>query len=170
MVAAISSLVDRQMMAEDNIVELNRQVDEAKANLRKIEEKDFPDLMVEMGIPKFTLDSGIEVELKTNVFASLTEERREDGHAWLEENGHGDLIKREFIIRFNRDEESWAKKFARDLAQRKKQVALTIKRAVPPPTLKKFVVDALHAGDDVPLETFGVFEKKVTKIKRPKED
>lgn len=166
-VARITALAKRQMEAEARVARLKDELEAAEKDLFLIAERDLPNLMDELGVTEFKMASGVKVVVTESVHASITKERAAEAYGWLDENGHSDLVKREIVIRFNRDEEAWARKFLRDLNQRKRPVNFTEKKSVHTETLKKFVREGLEGGEDIPLDVFGVFRRKATKVEVP---
>lgn len=139
---------------------------EAKGALRDVAEKRLPDLMVEVGFKKFTTSNGVDIELVEKKRAHIKEENRDAAMAYLEEAGYGNLIKRQFVIDFGRDDEAWAKRFQRDLARRKKRVNSKVKRTVHSSTLEKFVRESVEDGLELDFDILGVYDQKIAKIKK----
>lgn len=162
--AVISGLAREQANAELEVAQAEQALKEAKERLRAIAEVRLPEVLKEAQVTECITIDGIKVKLKATIRGSITKEKQADAFKWLEENGHGDLIKNIFEIKFNRDEQAWAAKFQRDLAQRKKPVRAEIKRSVHPQTLAAFVAEELRAGKDIPMATLGVFEQKLSSI------
>lgn len=154
----------KQKEAEKRVSEATDELKKAEMALRDIAEKTIPDLMKEAHIFSFVTTDGLKIKLKDVVSAKISENNQDAAFAWLEKNDHGNLIKREFKISFNKDEEQWAKKFEQDLRKRKKDVRYEIKRAIPHQTLSAFVREQLAEGVNIPLDTFGVFKKLVAKV------
>ena len=151
------------------------EISKAEAALAKLNEellyltdKRLPELMQDCKLEKTTTD-GMDLELKLEVHAGIPAANPIPSLTWLEENKHGNLIKREFKIEFNKDEEKWADKFERDLASRKKAVRVERKKGVNPGTLKKFVRELLEAGTEFPQDLFQVFTFKRAKVKLAKD-
>lgn len=134
-----------------------------------IAEKEMPELMEELGIQEFTTADGVTVACTKQIFAALGpsgEERAQKGCDWLDANGHGALIKNTVVVAFSREQAEDAKKLAQTLKE--KYSATKVERKVEPSTLKAFVVQALARGEAIPLDVFGVFDKKMAKIKGTK--
>lgn len=163
---------------EDEIAELGRQLAAKQLALKGIREGSLPLALTTIGMKRFELIGGGEVELKTMVAASITEARKPEAHAWLEKNGHGGMIKHEIKIMFGKDEDAWAKKFLADLAKRKKPLRFERKDAVNPQTLgafvRKTIADATARGLSpekvLPLDLLGVFQMRYAEVVRPKRE
>lgn len=162
--AELSRLADRQAEAEREVARAEATLAEAQEKLREVSEKAIPDLMERLGLEKFTTTSGFTVDIKEILRTSITKANADAAHNWLDEHGHGSIVKRLFAITFGKDEEKWAAKFQRDLAQRKKPVNAVISRSVHPSTLKSFVKTSLEEGEDIPLDLFSVHRQRVSKI------
>lgn len=163
--AQISAVAQEQLEAEAKVARIEEDLRKAQAELRDIAENRLPALMDAAEQAKLTTKDGIEVQVSEKIRASIPEANKEKAFAWLEENNHGRLIKREFKIEFGKDEEAWANKFERDLARRKRQLRVARKKAVNPMTLASFVKEQLSEGVAVPLDLLGAFRQRFTKVK-----
>lgn len=162
--AQLAGLAMDQKQAELAVARAEEALGEAKAELARIAERAIPELMDAAEMTEYTTKDGIKIKVNETVRGSIPKDKADGAFAWLETNGHADLVKREFVIRFARAEEGWAKKFAADLKKRKKQLAYDVKRSVHANTLSAFVKGQLEAGVDFPMDLFGVFRQRVSKI------
>jgi hypothetical protein len=160
----LSEMAQQQREYEHQLAAAQARVEELENQLRIIAEEDIPALMDEVGVSEFTTSTGLKVRLDENIFASISEATNVPAIEWLDTHNYGNLVKRNFTITFQRDEEDWARKFVRDLARRKRKLVVAEKRTVHPRTLSAFVSEKLKEGVDVPLELFNVFRKRVSKI------
>jgi hypothetical protein len=147
-------LAELLVQLRDNVSKLEDQLAVAKADMRRVEQEDLPDLMAELGLETFRLKSGELIEVKQEVECAITEERRAAAHSWLVDRGFGGLIKTEVVVAFGRGEHNAAEDFAHELIEDGKQSALV--ERVHPSTLKSFVKEQMSAGRAVPFELFGV--------------
>ncbi len=60
---------------------------------RKLVEDKIPTQMQALQLNSLTLDSGVKLSLKTEYFANISNENKENAYQWLRENGYGGLIK-----------------------------------------------------------------------------
>jgi hypothetical protein len=164
LLARINGLAADQLQSEARVARLEEELTEAKSTARLISEVQMPELLKEAGMSEFTTADGIRIALKEQIFGSIPAATAEEAFSWLEENGHARLIKRTFAIDFGKDDEKWADKFERDLAQRKKPLNCKRKRAVHPQTLRAFVREQLDKGVAIPMDTFGVHCRNVSKV------
>lgn len=162
--ARLTGLAADQKAAETLVEQKMKELENAKAALLKIKEHELPDLMDDLGMTEFKTTEGIKIEVEEHLRGSIPKAHEGEAFAYLENNKHDRLIKREFVISFGMGDEKWAAKFRRDLAQRKKPLNSKVKRVVAPPTLKKFVKEQLEAGVDFPLRLFGVYRQRLSKV------
>ena len=133
-----------QRAAESQELELKR----AYARVTYLSTETIPELMAELGMKKFETTSGLKIELVKKVHASITQTNLTAAHSWLEENGHGGMIKREIVVAFNREQEEEAKELQDQL--RGEYPGVKSKEAVHNSTLKAWVKNRLKAGEHVP--------------------
>lgn len=138
-------------------------MEKVKENLRRISEKEIPDLLSDMRAT-FTLPDGRKIKVDEKIHAGLSKDREFAGHLWLEKNGYGNLLKREFVIVFDKEDEEWAKEFEKELNSRPKKLNSKTKRSVNFNTLQAWVREKISEGVDVPKDIFGVHVKRSTKI------
>lgn len=162
--AAISSLALDQKRAEVAVAKAEEALALAVADLKRISERELPDLMDKAEMQTTTTKDGIKVTIGEKIRGSIPKPNEEKAFAWLKENGHDDLIKREFKIQFGKTEEVWAKKFLADLNKRKRPLAYELKRTVHTSTLSSFVKGQLEAGVEFPMDIFGVFRQRSSVI------
>jgi hypothetical protein len=164
LMSALISLADQQEAAQAEVERLEMLLDEAKKNFQRISEHEIPKLMD--GIDgKLNLPDGRVVTISEKIRASITSEKKPVAFKWLDDNDHGGLIKRRFIIEFGRDQEEWAKKFEADLAKSKTPLNVKQEQNVHWQTLDAFVRQQLENGEELPLELFGVFRQRFAEIK-----
>jgi hypothetical protein len=164
LMGALVALADEQEAAQAEVERLELLLDEAKKNLQRITEHEIPKLMD--GIEgKLNLPDGRTITISEKIRASITSDKKPLAFGWLNENGHGALIKRRFIIEFGRDQEEWAKEFEKQLGQSKTPLNVKKEENVHWQTLDAFVREQLGEGSDLPLDLFGVFRQRFSKIK-----
>lgn len=152
----------RIFVAQREMVErLEGQLAEAKAEARRLETEDLPELMREIGLARFELDDGSVIDVVDDVECSVSEERRAAAVGWLEANGFGGLIKTEVVVRFGKGEHDAAQRCAEETGGEARET-------IHPSTLKAFVKEQLAAGRPVPFETFGIRPFSRAKIKPPR--
>ena len=158
----LSSLANDLYLAEKNVAQAEETLKAAQQKLRDISEHQIPELMDEIGVSEFTTKSGIKIAVKDNLRVSPPAARREECWDWIEENGYGEIVKRNITVALGINEEERAEELVRVL--RSEGYATAEERRVESSTLKKFVKERLEAGDSIPLDLFGTVEFRQTKI------
>jgi len=151
--------------AQALVAALEEQMKEAKANVVHLGEKILPDLMDTAEMTSFTTKEGIVVTVSERIRATIPAKTQKDALDWLIDNNENGIIKRQFTIEFGRDDNQWADKFERDMAQRKKALPCKRKSSVHPQTLAKTITTMLADGVDVPMELFGAFRQRFSTVK-----
>ena len=113
---------------------------------------------------KIKLDTGEEISISQQVYASITAANKDNAFRWLEDNGFGGLIKVDVTTKFGRDELDKAKVMEAEMNSRGFAVAL--KQAVAPQTLKAFLREQITTGRQVPLALFSAQPVWTAKIKK----
>ena len=179
--------------------------DELKAvnvDIYQAERKELPDLLDEARVPRITIDAdgGTQYEAKAqayykaNIAAEWEEPRRAAAFAWLDQNGHGDLIKTDVTLSFAREDRAFAVAFAQwlrmvdmadlirqmcgadfalpeglvQLAEGKNspvQPGITAKENVPWNTLTKWLQEMVEKGETPPLDVIGGEVGRIVKLK-----
>ena len=167
----LNELAAKQEEAEKDVAEKTLALSKAQAALADISEKIIPEVMEKLKLGEITTEDGLKVIIKEKLRASIAQgdmKKQQEAFDWLEEHGHGHLIKREFKIEFGKDQTKWADKFERDLAKRKKPLNAKRKQSVHHGTLAALLTEELEKGVDVPLKIFNGFQQKYSKIERIK--
>lgn len=129
----------------------------------------LPEALTQVGMEQFTLTGGWKVALRNIVSASVPKQYKEMAHEYLDKMGGGAsaLIKRTIVIRFGKGEDAWAKKFIRDLEQRKKKVDCEISETVHGGSLTAWVKEMDRDNKSINEKLLGVFRKKIAEVKIP---
>lgn len=162
----LHKLAREQVRLEDKVEDLEEELKQTKAKLRNISENLLPEKMEELELPMFGMPNGEKVEIKDEIKASVSIERRPAANLWLREHGYGGLIKSNVVVPFGRDELEEADKLLNELKARNRIAEL--QETVHHQTMQSFVKEQLSEGKDIPLDTFGVTRGLIAKIKRPK--
>lgn len=167
LMSRIEGLAQEQLDAQARVESLEIQLAEARAVVTLVKETKLPNLLEEaqLGRSKVVTPGGIVINLKEAIRGTIPKGNEEKAHAWLEDNGNANLIKRTVTIDFNKDQESWARKFMRDCSQRKKPLNLKLARGVHASTLRAFIKGALAEGVAIPLDVFGAYRQRFTDVK-----
>lgn len=146
--AELADLANQLYLADAKIMTAESELKTAKAARAVLAEKAIPELMANVGMAEFTTSSGLKLKIKPFMAVSIPEERRAEAYVWLEENGHGGLIKRTLSVAFGRDADEAVEKLKAELVS--KQLVPKEDQKVEPQTLKKWAKDRLEAGNEVP--------------------
>lgn len=161
---ALIDAADKQEKLEVELAKLQEEMEKKSSALKELAENTIPQIMDGLkGV--IDLGDGRTIEIAEKIRASIAGEKAAPAVAWLDENGHGNIVKRQFIIEFSRDDEAWAKKFEADLKKRKKPLNVMRKQSVHPQTLEAFVREQLGTGVELPIATFGIYRQRISKIK-----
>lgn len=166
LMAQIVGLADKQERLEAEIEDLEGQLEKKKTELKSIANREIPELLSGL-TGSLLLPDGRTVEIAEYLRASIAGDKAGPATKWVEDHGHSSIIKREFVISFNKDDEGWAKKFEQDLRKRKRPLNVKIKRTIHPKTLESWVREQLKNGVALPKDIFGIYHQKISKVKRP---
>lgn len=164
--AALSKLAEELSEAQAQVEVLSAALEIAQKRVTDISEHQLPELMDAVGLETITTQSGLVVQMKNVVRASIPLARRGEAMEWLEQNGHGAMIKREVSVSFGRDQQDEAKKLMNDLSG---EYDVKADSRVESSTLRAWVAEQLEAGNEVPQDLFGVFQQRQAKVALPKE-
>lgn len=155
------------------LVDLEERELDRKAELRRLMMEELPDLLDAAGVTSISVDAegnqpAFSAELKPYYKASIAAEwdeaRRDRAFRWLEDNGFGDLVKREFTVALDRDEEAAGRKLAKLLSEN--GFAYSVRRNVPWNTLTAFVRERIEKhSETLPLDTLGATVGRIVNLK-----
>ncbi len=145
------------------IEELEEKMKAIKKEADDISMNRIPDLFDEIQLSKIKLLDGRSVEVVQDYVASISNDRKDECHKWLRDNGHDGIIKHEITAKLKKGEEKEANAIMVDLSKR--GVGFEAKEYVHHSTLKSFVKEMITGGEDFPLDQFGVIPIRKTKIK-----
>lgn len=186
------SLTDmgRELFQVDSaIAGLEEQLEKKKSRRKELTDKELPDYFTRvgqdrMGLPEFDVDLVLENFVHANIAADWEPEKREAAFTWLEDNGHGDLIKAVLTQKYPRTAMALARWVARwimklrflweKLGGRMEDDTPpdgdipepTIEMTVPWNTLTAWAKEQIKNGAELPLDTLGVTTGRVVKIKK----
>jgi hypothetical protein len=161
---ALSKLADALVQTREHIERLERETKEAKDKERDLSEHRIPQAMEAVGMAEIRTTNGFRIQIADKIRASITKAREREAIAWLEDNGHGDIIKRTVAVMFDRGEDVAMEALCAEL--RSKGLPVKPSAAVHHSTLAALVKELLESGEDVPFDTLGVFVQRVTKIEK----
>ena len=162
----ISAFAELAAGLEEHIEPTETKLKEYKEKLREIVENHLPNAMAEVGMVKFQLTDGSEINVKPYYSAKIDDTNRDAAFDWLLENGHDAIIKQEFNGKVDRGDTETASVLQQYLQDHK--MSYSGKTGVHPQTLTAFVKEQVESGADFPLDVFNVYIGQIAKIKRSK--
>lgn len=158
------------LAAADAVAHAESALEHAKAFHRALETDVLPEMMRELGVTQFKLESGEEIALQDDVNAGVPEALRGAAADWLMSHGYGGIVKTSLSMEFAAGEIEAAQIAAQRLAEATGGVA-NVDRKIHPATLKSFVKERLAAGETLPSDIFSIhpFSRvKVAKARKTK--
>lgn len=161
----IAALANQQLELEGQIESAKLAVQVLVEKHRGISQDALPEAMQAVGMEKFTLADGSEIELKKDVETSFVASARDDGtaFAWLEKHGHGGIIKHAVTCAFGRDEGNEAHRLTEVLESN--DFNYNEERGVHPQTLAAWGRQEAREGRTPPAGIFHTFNVRKAKIK-----
>lgn len=168
-VKTIADLAETAIKLQDEIVRRNEIIARANERLNDLLLNKIPEAMAAVGMSDFTLQSGMQVTVKEFMHGSLPKEdqaKRRKALDWLIRNGASDLVKTTITTAFGAGD---AKEAERAIAALKKiKITPDVKEDVHAQSLMAFARERLRKGEEVPLDTLGLFAGKIAKFGAPK--
>jgi hypothetical protein len=158
----LASLCQQQLALEKQVETLEEALKHTQGQLQHVQEIDIPELLTSLGISQLKLADGSKVEVKEFYNAGISAEHQEAAFTWLREQGLDSIIKREIKLNFGKGEDSKANLLYKNLVSAGYNPA--DKSSVHHATLKSFVKERVEGGQPLPMDLFGVFIGKRTKI------
>ena len=162
----ISAFAEIAAGLEEHIENTEAQLKQYKEQLREVVENLLPTAMAEVGMVKFTLKDGSEINVKPFYSAKIDDQNRDNAFDWLMQNGHEAIIKQEFNVKVDKGDTETANVLQEYLKEHK--MSFSGKTGVHPQTLAAFVKEQVESGADFPLDLFNVYIGQIAKIKRSK--
>jgi hypothetical protein len=187
--SSVASLVDLLVQLDGQVEEAEDRLKRLKARRQEVAEQHLPRAMEscgERGVSSWTLGSGEKVQLSTKYRCGQLDDapdelkkagsrpigQRLEALRWLEESGHGDLVRRTIVITLGKgSEEAEREILSHFQSLRLNSGKVTTSNVVPWNTLGGFVrsleVEAEASGDpsQIPLDLLGVTKVKVAEVK-----
>lgn len=141
---------------------------DAKQTLLKTAREDLPELMRECGLKKVVLTDGSTVELRDDVQCGISQDRKSAAFNWLADHDFDGIIKTDIVMTFTRAQRAEALALRTEI-ETTYGVQTDLVESVHPQTLRAFVRERLAAGDNLPMDDFGVRPFTEAKVKPPKD-
>lgn len=161
----LSYLIEQFFSYEKKIAEAEKELEHLKDNFKNISENRIPATLQAMGMKSFVTLEGKEVSFEKRWTGSISEENKVAAHKWLEDNGHGSIIKNSVSANIPKGPDSLKmQKEIEDFLNQKKDVVVKSEKAVHYKTLEAFIKEQKAKGVDLP-SSISTFEITKTKIK-----
>ena len=163
---AVADLGKQAQKIQLEIDDLETTMKERKESLNSLLEVKIPEACQEIGLLKFSMDDGSEIEIKQFYSASITAEKEAEAHAWLRDHGYDDIIKNIVSVQFGRKEDAKAGETL-ELLRREGLLPEQVAK-VHPQTLKGWVREMIEQGVHFPMDVFGAYTGFKANIKSKK--
>ncbi len=159
----ISALANKQVSLENQIKLQEDILKGIKEEHKQVSQVDIPEALAEAGLSEFKLADGTKVTVQQFYSASIPKDKVDDAMQWLRDNGHGDLIKNTVSVAFGKGEDTLATDLKKYLGTNGN--SYEDKTGVHPQTLRAFAREQIEAGQNLPLDTLGIYIGQKTVIK-----
>jgi DNA-binding protein H-NS len=159
----LAAIVNKQLELEQKVADLEEFLRSYKKELLMVQTRELPNAMQELGYAELKMADGSKITVKPFVSASIPKDKKPMAYAWLNENGHGDLIKHIISVNTGKDQEQ-----AEQVRKVLSEINITPSEVekVEPQTLKVFIRGQVEAGQPIPLELFGAYLGQKATIKK----
>lgn len=176
--APITKLAREMVQLEQNIEDYENAITQAKARKNEIAHRLLPELFDaantdRVGLPDSNADLVLRPWYHANIAADWEPERKEKAFGWLEENGHGDIVRVGVVVEYSRGELDKARLLEKHIADfftrsNEPPKKIQMNMHVPWNTLTAFVREQTESGNVVDLEVLGAQVGRVAKIEKRK--
>lgn len=161
---SISKLGIDYVMVRNNILKLKNELERQEKAFKHLSETVIPETMQKANMTSFGLANGFKLEVKPFVIVTLPKENADIAETWLDENGHGGMVKHELHIPLGKGMDP--KKIASI-----KQVIndwgydCIEGKSIHYQTLAKWGREMTEEGEEIPDDIFKVYKGFKTEIK-----
>lgn len=158
----ISVLADKMHELDKERAQAELKVKQLKEQHRQIAEEQLPELFERVGMAELKTRSGLPLKLKERVHTNISKDRKPRAIAWLDDHGHGGMVKRKVVVEFDKTQQEKVDKLLKLIGRGwpNNRTELDVHAA----TVKAFVKQRLKDGQEVPLDIFGVHCVNVVEI------
>ena len=162
---ALMTLAWEAIEAQEAVASLTEALEVASKHFNKIKTQDLPAMMAEVGVDELSVPGQAKIKIKEFVSGSLPKEpgARDLAIKWLENHDGAALIKTEVSLTFGKAEHNVANALVEELKQR--QFPVESSSGVHASTLQAFARECLKNGDEIDLETLGLYAGRIADIK-----
>ena len=161
----LSVLVKELVDVRDRIERGEEFLKKLKAEEMRLSNEAVPSKMDEIGFTEVKLPTGQRVSYKPFYSGKIRPEREPEAFNWLEENGHGGIIKGEVIVPWRRAEREIIDQLI-EFIKEQYGIEPNIKLGVHHSTLRAFFREVIEdEGETLPPDLFDLFIGRKTTIK-----
>lgn len=152
----IAKLAGQMAKFERVLSDAEDAVKKAKADLKRVQERELPDAMRGCGLTGFTLETGESLIIKEDLFASIPKKNKAAAAKWLTEHQLGALVKEDVGIGFEKGETERVNQLI-EILEANGFNNHTISENINTASVKSAIKELQAEGEDVPLELFGAY-------------
>lgn len=173
--AYVYKLIGQIESCDHDIEIADEQLKIAKEARRKLVEDVIPEVMDEVGMEEMKTREGDLLFIDAKTRCSIKAKKKLDALKWLDENGHGKMIKRQLVVDLGNDSIDVDKQCrgainTQFLNKENPVPDMKTEKKVEPSTLTKFADGEMKAGRELPEDFFSVFTQRTAKVKVAKRD
>lgn len=150
----VTSLVKEVRQIESALNDLEGEQKKLLLRKRELEEREIPNALTEAGVSEFTTLEGLKVSTKF-VVGSIPAGSKDEAFRWLDDHGHGGIIKRGVQVSFDKGSEAAATAAAEAMRSMGLEPQVTLN--VHAQTFMSFAREQIQKGSMLPLDKWGVF-------------
>jgi len=162
----IAALARKQWELERDIAATKQTLANMEQQLYQVSHKDIPTALDEVGVTAFTLANGYKVEVRETLYASVPKKNKPQCAQWLQAHDLGDLVEVTVLLRWGLGEAGTAREVADALHAQ--GLNPTLAEDMNTARIKAAVKELLEDGVDVPLDMFGAYIDRASKLIAPK--
>ena len=159
----LGSAVNELLQVQSEILEQEDRLKQMKATERGISQGTIPQIMENLGFETITTLDGKKVSIKDSVQVSIPAADKPSAYKWMDDNGHGDLIKIALTAKFARGDRELADDCFNALVDEGASPNQT--ESVHSGTLKAWARVELEQGHMLPADLFKIHVVKLTTVK-----
>lgn len=146
------------------VEQLEATLKDEQRHLRLLEEEDLPAAMDEANIANFTTADGTPVKVEQKLYMNVPKKNKPAVASWLMQHNHGALVQSDVVVKFKKGEQEKVDA-AVDLLAHNGFAGVHVEESTHTGQLKALVRELLDNGEDVPMDLFGAYIKRVAVVK-----
>ena len=158
----LESLVQRHRTLEAQVARAEEDLKLVKADLRRLNQEEIPDMFTQMGLSQIVLKDGTKVGIKPELSVSIKKGHEAECFQFLTDNNLATVIKTNLALVYGKDENEGADEARRILTEAR--IPFTDKQGVHAMTLKSVIRELTECGSTIP-DQFNYFPCNKTTIK-----